>query len=397
MTGKIRPNRLVHYQLISIMSCFFVLGTLSMVGISSNYIKEALHLSDTKANILPSLVYIWFLVCTVPTDIVMEKIGRKNTVLICMSVLVLSLFLPLLLETYAYMLICFILLGISNVCLQSSLYPLFSTMIEREKLAHHFTMGELVKTISAFTAPYIATFGSLYCAHFLGLGWRVLFFVYLIIAIISLLLLIFMKVDKEEIHESKADFLGSFRLLKDSFILLTFIGVMCHVGIDIGTNTVAPKLLMYKLGITLDKASFAAGLYFLARLTGGFLWTAIINKISKFHFFLISIGIILCALILLYFVSNKFMICLCICMVGFGNASLFPVFLSQSVLHLPEVKNKVSVLMIMGQFGGALFPFAMGVALDKIGMWASTSVLVIGVLYLVFYTFRFPHFQTEKQ
>ena len=143
-----RPKSIIRYQLISVMSCFFVLGTISMVGIASNYIKVTLHLSDAKANLLPSLVYIWFLVCTVPTDVVMEKIGRKKTVLICMSVLILSLFLPLLADNYAYMLVCFILMGISNVCLQSSLYPLFSTMIDREMLTHHFTMGELVKTIS---------------------------------------------------------------------------------------------------------------------------------------------------------------------------------------------------------------------------------------------------------
>ncbi len=363
-----------------------------MVGIASNYIKETLHLSDAKANLLPSLVYIWFLVCTIPTDVLMEKIGRKHTVLICMCALILSLLIPLFFESYGYMLVSFVLLGISNVCLQSSLYPLFSTMVERERLAHHFTLGESVKTASGFVAPYIATFGALYCVHFFGLGWRVLFLVYLVLAIASLLLLIFMEVDKEERLETKADFMGSLRLLKDGFILLSFIGVMCHVGIDIGTNTVAPKLLMYRLGYTLNDASFAAGLYFMARLAGGFLWTAIINRISKTHFFNISIGMIVVALVALLFVHSKLLICICIAMVGFGNASLFPVFLSQAVVRMPQLKNKVSVLMIMGQFGGALFPFAMGVALDNIGLSAAIAVLLLAVAYLVFYTLRYSHF-----
>lgn len=368
-----------------------------MVGIASNYIKETLHLSDAKANLLPSLVYIWFLVCTIPTDILMEKIGRKHTVLICMCVLILSLLIPLFFDSYGYMVACFILVGISNVCLQSSLYPLFSTMVEREKLTYHFTLGESVKTASSFVAPYIATFGALYCAHLFNLGWRFLFLVYLILSIVSLLLLLFMEVDKEERCETKADFLGSLRLLKDGFILLSFIGVMCHVGIDIGTNTVAPKLLMYRLGYTLNDASFAAGLYFLARLAGGFLWTSIIGRISKLHFFIISIGMIVVALIGLLFVHHKLLICVCIGMVGFGNASLFPVFLSQAVVRMPQLKNKVSVLMIMGQFGGALFPFAMGVALDKVGMSASIMVLLFAVAYLVFYIFRYPHFGIHKK
>ena len=33
--------------------------------------------------------------------------------------------------------------------------------------------------------------------------------------------------------------------------MLSFFGIMCHVGIDVGTNTTAPKILMERLGLTL--------------------------------------------------------------------------------------------------------------------------------------------------
>ena len=113
----------VRFQIISIMFCFFVMGSIEMVGIASNYIKVSLHLSDTKANILPSLVYIWFLICTIPTSWFMNKVGRKNMVLISMCVLALSTLIPLFKTSYSYMVISFIILGISNVCLQASAYP----------------------------------------------------------------------------------------------------------------------------------------------------------------------------------------------------------------------------------------------------------------------------------
>ena len=45
-------------------------------------------------------------------------------------------------------------------------------------------------------------------------------------------------------------------------ILLSFLGIMCHVGIDVGTNTTAPKILMERLGMTLADAGFATSLYF---------------------------------------------------------------------------------------------------------------------------------------
>lgn len=45
---------------------------------------------------------------------------------------------------------------------------------------------------------------------------------------------------------------------------------MCHVGIDVGTNTTAPKILMERLGWTLNEAAFATSLYFIFRTIGCF-------------------------------------------------------------------------------------------------------------------------------
>ncbi len=44
--------------------------------------------------------------------------------------------------------------------------------------------------------------------------------------------------------------------------------------------------------------------------------------------------------------------------------------------------------MIMGLFGGTVFPLAMGVASDAMGQSGAVAVMTVGVLYLLFYTFR---------
>ena len=64
--------------LIPVMLCFFAMGFVDLVGIASNYVKEDLALSDSVANILPSLVFFWFLIFSVPTGVLMNKIGRKK-------------------------------------------------------------------------------------------------------------------------------------------------------------------------------------------------------------------------------------------------------------------------------------------------------------------------------
>ena len=66
-------------KLVPIMLCFFAMGFVDLVGIASNYVKADLDLSDSQANIFPSLVFFWFLIFSVPTGLLMNRIGQKRT------------------------------------------------------------------------------------------------------------------------------------------------------------------------------------------------------------------------------------------------------------------------------------------------------------------------------
>ena len=48
-------------KLLPMMLCFFAMGFVDLVGIASNYVKADLNLTDSQANIFPSLVFFWFL------------------------------------------------------------------------------------------------------------------------------------------------------------------------------------------------------------------------------------------------------------------------------------------------------------------------------------------------
>ena len=129
MTEEIKKNEYRFFSIMSLIICFYAMGAIEMVGIASNYIRVELHTSDAKANLLPSLVYIWFLIITVPAGLLMNKIGRKNAVLLSMSLMLFAMLFPLFGASYNLMLFSFFLLGISNVSLQQSLYPLVSHII----------------------------------------------------------------------------------------------------------------------------------------------------------------------------------------------------------------------------------------------------------------------------
>ena len=185
-------------RLIPVMLCFFAMGFVDLVGIASNYVKADLNLTDGQANIFPSLVFFWFLIFSVPTGILMNRIGRRKTVLLSLIVTFFSLLLPIFGDSYLIMLCSFSLLGIGNALMQTSLNPLLSNIISGDKLASSLTFGQFVKAIASFLAPYIAMWGATQAIPSLGLGWRGLFPIYMIVAVVAVLWLGATQIEEEQ-------------------------------------------------------------------------------------------------------------------------------------------------------------------------------------------------------
>lgn len=380
-------NKLKYAKLVPIMLCFFAMGFVDLVGIASNYVKADLNLTDSEANIFPSLVFFWFLIFSVPTGILMNKIGRKKTVMLSLVVTFVSLLIPVFGDNYGVMLCSFSLLGIGNALMQTSLNPLLSNIISGDKLASSLTFGQFVKAIASFLAPYIAMWGATQAMPTFGLGWRVLFPVYMVIAVIAVLWLGATPIEEEK-PDKASGFVSCLKLLGSPFILLCFLGIICHVGIDVGTNTTAPKILMERLGMTLDEAGFATSLYFIFRTLGCFSGAIILQKVSARSFFVVSVICMLLAMAGLFISDAEAVIYTAIALIGFGNSNIFSIIFSQALLAVPEKKNEISGLMIMGLFGGTVFPLFMGFASDAMGQDGAVAVMTVGVIYLLFYTLK---------
>lgn len=373
------------FTLSAVMLSFFAMGFVDLVGIASNYVQKDLGLSDSEANLFPSLVFFWFLLCSVPTSMVMNRIGRKNTVLVSLVLTVLSLFIPLLGESYWVMLLAFSLLGIGNAIMQTSLNPLLSDLISPDKLASSLTFGQFVKAIASFLAPLIASWGATQAIPELGLGWRILFPIYAAIGILSVLALNATRLEHES-PSASVSLANCLRLLGHPSILLCFLGIMCHVGIDVGTNTVAPKILMERLGLSLNEAAFATMLYFIFRTVGCLTGSILLRRTSSRSLLGLSALIMLVAMGVLALSHQAMLLYIAIALVGLGNSNVFPIVFAEALGREPEHKNEVSGLMIMGVFGGTVFPLLMGYTSDWMGQTGAVLVKLLGVLYLLFLT-----------
>ena len=377
--------------LIPVMLCFFCMGFVDLVGIASNYVKEDLSLSDTVANTLPSLVFFWFLIFSVPTGMLMNKIGRKKTVLLSLLVTVVSLFIPLLGYSFGIMLVAFSLLGIGNALMQTSINPLAMLIIGDKNLASTLTFGQFVKAIASFLAPYLAMWGATQVLPSFGYDWRVLFLIYFVVGTLATLLLWATPIQEEMQEGRSSSFADCLRLLGKPIVLLSFLAIMCHVGIDVGTNTTAPKLLIERVGMSLNDAAFATSLYFIFRTIGALTGSFFLRVMKTRWFFIFSVVLMALSMALMFGGESKAMLYTAIALVGYGNSNIFSMAFSEALLSVPDKQNEVSGLMIMGLFGGTVFPLIMGFMSDAMGQAGAVAVMAVGVVYLFSYIPKVKH------
>ena len=320
------------------------MGFCDVVGMATSYVKNDFGLSETLAGFIPSAVFFWFLLLSVPTAIVMNKIGRKRTVLVSMVITIVGMMLPFISYNLVSCMVAFAFLGIGNTILQVSLNPLLTNVVKGDALTSSLTGGQVIKAISSFCGPFIAAFA----LSFFG-SWENLFPIFAVITLISTLWLLVSPIQEEK-PDSASSFGATFGLLKDKTILLLFLGIVFVVGTDVGMNTIAPKLLIERCGMAVDAAGFGSSVYFACRTVGAFVGTALLAKNSPVKFFRINILIAILGMLALFFVNDLMLIYTMIGLVGFVCSSIFSVIYSMALQSRPDKANEISGLMITGVF-----------------------------------------------
>lgn len=380
----------------AVLFSFFVMGFCDIVGISSDYAREAFGWSQTMAGLLPSMVFVWFLFLGVPVGIRMNRWGRKNTVLIGMAVTIAGMMVPLVGTSWACI-VGYMALGIGNAILQVSENPLIKNVVTNEKiLTSSLTAGQVVKAVSSFCGPFIM----LFAVNVLGKGdagrWYLAFPVLGAITLLSALWLILSPIEREPEEESDVTVRQTFGLLKNRTILLLFLGIFFVVGIDVGTNFVSSKVMIARYGWTLGEAGTAPQVYFICRTVGAFLGVFLMTKIREITYF--RLNIVTCILVILSLAFIRLPASGALVQfgaIGFLCSCIFSIIFSMAVQTLPEKANLISGLMITAIAGGGAVTPLIGMATDWAGsITAGICVLLICAAYLTYCAFGI---KTDKQ
>lgn len=176
----------------------------------------------------------------------------------------------------------------------------------------------------------------------------------------------------------------TFALLRDKTVLLLFLGITAVVGVDVGMNTVTPKLLIERCGFTVEVAGIGSSVYFVCRTVGAMVGSVLLVRMRDTVYFRWHILAALVFLAALFFAPGKWSILALAGLIGFACSSVFSVIYSAALKNRPGKANEISGLMITGVFGGAVIPPLMGLMADTLHCQVgSLIVIAVCMVYLV--------------
>jgi fucose permease len=371
-------------KILPVFLGFFVMGFVDIIGISVNYIKNEFALSDFMSNILPLMLFIWFFILSLPAGILMNKIGRKNTVMLSIIITAIALIIPYFGKSFNFYLFTFAMLGIGNTILQVSLNPLLTNLINQERLSANLTLGQFIKAISSFLGPFLAAFMAKYTN-----SWSNIFLIYSLVSVVNLLWLVSINIGRENINDKNISFRNLVALIYDKYILLFFIGIIMVVGIDVGLNTTVPKFLMKRFAMPVEEASLGSSLYFAARTLGTFIGSILLARINVRKFFIVTSLLSLLFYSVLLITDNLIFAGILIFFTGISVANIFSIIFSFAIQHKPDKTNEISGLMIMGVSGGAIILPIMGRLTDLYGLIWGMVTLLVCMLYIFLFSIVF--------
>ncbi|MBQ3204413.1 MAG: MFS transporter [Alistipes sp.] len=371
--------------LLPILFGFFVMGFCDIVGFTSDYVQRSFGWSDAVTGFVPSMVFIWFLFLGIPVGNMMNKWGRKNTVLLSMAVTVVGMLLPLVAYNGVTCMAAFAFLGIGNAILQVSLNPLLSNVVtDARLLTSSLTIGQVVKALSSLMGPQIVVlaigwFGDdrwFYCFPILGA-----------VTLLSALWLMLTPIKREAASNSSLSMGDSFGLLKDKTILMLFLGIFFVVGVDVSTNFIASKLMVSRFAWIQEEAKIAPQIYFFSRTVGALLGAVLLARFSEIKYFRVNIVACVAAIAVLVAIDDAIVNLACIGAIGFFASSIFSIIYSMALQARPEAANQISGLMITAIAGGGVVTPVLGFVTESTTIVGGAYVILACVLYLCWCAF----------
>jgi fucose permease len=375
---NMETRKLNYTKLLPVLMSFIVMSFVDLVGIGVDRVSKDMALNATMGQLIPSAAFLWFLLLSVPTGIIQARIGKRHMLNIGMTITAVGMLLPYFTYTFGTVLVGFALLGIGNTIVQVSANPLLVDVVIGRKVSSFMSFSQFIKAVgSMIGAPFAAL-----CAGQFG-DWKLIFLVFGIVSILSVLWLGSIKIEEQKVGGQKATFGTAFSLLGNRFIFLMVLSIFVVVGIDVGFNSNSGQFLMKHFGIDPVAAESGRSVYFFGRMLGTFLGAVILTRLSSRKFFVWTSLLALLSMASILLLKSPVAAWILVFIIGLTVANIWPLVFSIAVEKHPTRTNEISGLMMTAICGGAVIPLLMGWFTDLSSVAACIWVLIGCTVYLL--------------
>lgn len=364
-------------RIAPVLMAFFVMSFVDIVGIGVDRVSNDMGLSSTLAQLIPSAAFLWFFLLSVPVGVLQSRLGKRFMLNIGMGITAIGLLVPYIFYTFEMVLVGFALLGIGNTIVQVSANPLLVDVVPGNRTSSFLSFSQFIKAIGSMLGAPLAIF---FASRF-G-DWKLLFLVFGIVSVLSVLWLGSIKIQESGGTENRASLGSAFKLLGNGFVLMMVFAIFLVVGVDVGFNSNSGQFLIRQFGIEQNAAESGRSIYFFGRMLGTFGGAILLTKISSGKFFMWTslLGIICFSLLIL--AKSVPLAWFLVFMTGLAVANIWPLVFSIAVQKYPQRSNEISGLMMMAISGGAVIPLLAGWISDMSNMAIGMTILLACMVYL---------------
>jgi fucose permease len=390
------------FVVLLILLIFFVISLLTNVsGPLLPDIIRSFDLSLALAGFLPSSFFLAYLL-SIPAGLLIERYEEKPVILASFVLAFVGSALLVVRPVYAVALVSLFTIGAGMAMLQVAINPLLRVAGGEEHYAFFSVLAQLVFGLASFFSPYLYSYLVVHLGARHGvqnalvrglarvvpaeMPWLSMYWIFTAVTLAMILLVAVVRIPKvERLEDEKAGSLASHAaLLRNRYVYLFFVGIVCYVGTEQGIANWMSEFLHRYHGVDPEVAGARAVGRFWGLLTLGCAVGLVLLKVCDSRRLLVVAGVLASATLALALFGPTAVAVAAFPMTGLWASIMWGIIISLALNSVEAHHGSLTGILCTGiAVGGALLPPLIGRLGDAFGLRAGMLVLFVTLAYVI--------------
>jgi len=384
-----------------IILTFFVISFLTnIIGPLVPDIIKSFDLSLTMVAFLPFAFFIAYGVMSIPSGILVEKLGEKKVMVIAFFISFLGATFFAWTPSYTTYLFSLFFIGTGMAMLQVAINPLLRVAGGESEFAFNSVLGQLFFGLASFLSPLVYSYivlnmgsdadGNTITNLFSkivpeNLPWISLYWVFGIVSLMMVIVIGLVKFPSVKLKEDEK--VGALQthldLLKKPMVILYFLGIFAYVGTEQGVANWISQFLSTYHDVDPQIVGAQAVSRFWGLMVAGTILGLILLKFMDSRKVLIFFTAATMITLLASLLGSKSIALWGFPLVGFFSSVMWSIIISLALNSVKTHHGSFSGILVTGIAGGAIVPLIVGGLGDALGLKFGMFFLFITLGYIL--------------